>query len=69
MDEPSYEIHAMDGCFFPGMGWLGLHPSHGVFTVNTHLSIASSAHFENAMPFSGGIRGSGTSKLLPRLSI
>jgi transglutaminase-like putative cysteine protease len=40
MDEPAYELHA-GGRFIPGIGWLGLDPSHGIFTGNTHFPIAS----------------------------
>jgi transglutaminase-like putative cysteine protease len=69
MDEPAYELHAWVDVFIPGIGWLGLDPSHGILTGNTHFPIASSAHFENTMPVSGGIRGSATSKLLTQLSI
>jgi hypothetical protein len=34
---------------------LGLDPSHGVLTGNTHFPIVSSAYTENTMPVSGGI--------------
>ncbi|MFL1895242.1 transglutaminase N-terminal domain-containing protein [Aquimarina sp. 2-A2] len=68
-EEPAYELHAWIDVFLPGTGWLGLDPSHGIFTGNTHFPIASSAHFENTMPVSGGIRGSATSQLITQLSI
>jgi transglutaminase-like putative cysteine protease len=55
MDEPAYELHAWVDVFIPGIGWLGLDPSHGIFT-GICFPIASSAHFENTMPVSGGIR-------------
>jgi transglutaminase-like putative cysteine protease len=42
MDEPAYELH-VGGRFIPGIGWLGLDPSHGILTGNTHFPIASSA--------------------------
>ena len=69
MEEPEYELHAWVDVFLPGIGWLGLDPSHGVLTGSTHFPIASSAYFENTMPVSGGIRGSATSRLTTQLSI
>jgi hypothetical protein len=66
MDEPAYELH-VGGRFIPGIGWLGL--DLVILTGNTHFPIASSAHFDNTMPVSGGIRGSATSKLLTQLSM
>ena len=69
MDEPEYELHAWVQVFLPGTGWLGLDPSHGILTGNTHFPIAASTHFEHTMPVSGGIRGSASSKLITQLSI
>ncbi len=69
MEEPVYELHAWVAVFLPGTGWLGLDPSHGILTGNTHFPIASSAHSESTMPVSGGIRGSANSKLITQLSI
>ncbi|WP_047546132.1 transglutaminase N-terminal domain-containing protein [Psychroserpens sp. Hel_I_66] len=69
MEKPAYELHAWVETYLPGTGWLGLDPSHGIFTGNTHFPIASSAYFENTMPVSGGIRGSANSKLITQLSI
>jgi transglutaminase-like putative cysteine protease len=56
----------MGGRFIPGIGWLGLDPSHGIFTGNTHFPIASSALRQYD---SLAVLGSATSKLLTQLSI
>lgn len=69
MDKPMYELHAWVEVFMPGSGWIGLDPSHGILTGNTHFAIASSAIPENTMPVSGGIRGSATSQMLTTLRI
>jgi len=69
MDEPHYELHAWVDVFLPGAGWLGIDPSYGMLTSNTHFPLAVSANPENTMPVSGGIRGSATSKLITQLSI
>nr|WP_233164307.1 transglutaminase family protein [Snuella sedimenti] len=69
MDEPHYELHAWVDVFLPGAGWLGLDPSYGVLTGNTHFPLAVSAIPESTMPVSGVIRGSAKSKLTTQLSI
>lgn len=69
MDEPNYELHAWVDVFLPGAGWVGVDPSHGILTGNAHFPIATSAHFENTMPVSGGIRGSASSQLITQLYI
>lgn len=66
---PAFELHAWVDVFLPGIGWLGLDPSHGILTGNTHFPIATSSHYENTMPVSGGIRGSASSKLITELQI
>jgi transglutaminase-like putative cysteine protease len=69
MDQPQFELHAWLQVYLPGTGWLGLDPSHGILTGNTHFPVVSSAHYEHTMPVSGGIRGSATSQLITQLSI
>ncbi|OZV68470.1 transglutaminase family protein [Winogradskyella aurantia] len=69
MDKPGYELHAWVDLYLPGAGWLGVDPSHGILTGNSHFPVASSTHYDDTMPVFGGIRGSATSQLITNLSI
>jgi transglutaminase-like putative cysteine protease len=69
MENPTYELHAWVEAFIPGVGWIGVDPSHGILTGNTHFPVASSAIPENTMPVSGGIRGSASSQMITNLMI
>jgi len=67
--DPEFELHAWVEAYIPGAGWIGLDPSHGMFTNHFHIPVASSAFYENTMPVSGSVRGSAVSKLENALHI
>ena len=67
--ETDHELHAWSEAYLPGAGWMGMDPSHGIITGNTYIPLASSIHYDNAMPVSGTIRGKARSVLAANLSI
>ncbi len=66
---PEFELHAWVKAYIPGAGWLGLDPSHGLLTAESHLALASSAFYENTMPVTGSSRGDATGSLHTNLNI
>jgi transglutaminase-like putative cysteine protease len=57
-EHTEFELHAWVEAYLPGAGWIGIDPSHGIFTGTHHFPVASSAYFELTMPVSGSVRGS-----------
>jgi transglutaminase-like putative cysteine protease len=68
-DIENFELHAWIEVFLPGAGWIGLDPSHGIFTTELYFPVAASVHYSKALPVTGTIRGNASSKLSTKLLI
>ncbi|MCF2491301.1 transglutaminase family protein [Dyadobacter sp. CY347] len=67
--QQAHELHAWAEVFLPGAGWRGFDPTEGKAVINNHISMGTSADYDQLAPVMGSFLGYTTSRLSTNVDI
>lgn len=67
--QQAHELHAWAEVFLPGAGWRGFDPTEGNAVINKHISMGTSADYDQLAPVMGSFLGFTSSLLTTNVDI